>query len=224
MVGDSLWEAVIAEPHTGVSIVTIDGTVLYMNDQLARIFHGEGATASRWIDQNLSAIHPQGWVTHRLATLRRVNATGKPALVRVIWQGRQHHTWIYPIGAEGVDESDPSDLPGKATPDRFLTITRFVEGEGPPRLSEEGYEYSESDWVDLGPLKVLSPREVEVLALIGQGMSNKEIAASLFRSVKTIDNHRASIGAKLQVAERVGLAAIAHRAGLTLRDAERERL
>ena len=77
---------------------------------------------------------------------------------------------------------------------------------------------------DLGPLEVLTPRELEVLALLGQGLSLKQIAKVLYRSVKTIDNHRASIGKKLAIDDRVKLAEIAFRAGLTVRDAERERV
>ena len=46
----------------------------------------------------------------------------------------------------------------------------------------------------------------------------------LFRSVKTIDNHRQSIGKKLNVTDRVVLAEIANRAGLTVADAERPRV
>ena len=37
---------------------------------------------------------------------------------------------------------------------------------------------------------ILSPRELETLVLISQGASSKEIAAELFLSVNTVDNHR----------------------------------
>jgi DNA-binding NarL/FixJ family response regulator len=45
----------------------------------------------------------------------------------------------------------------------------------------------------------LSNREIEVLRLIAQGLSNKEIAAKLFLSVRTIDAHRYNIMQKLDV-------------------------
>jgi len=46
---------------------------------------------------------------------------------------------------------------------------------------------------------LLTGRETEVLKLIAEGKSGKEIAAILHLSVRTVDNHRASIMRKLHV-------------------------
>lgn len=46
---------------------------------------------------------------------------------------------------------------------------------------------------------VLSPREREVLKLIAEGESNKEIADHLYISVRTVDHHRARIMEKLKL-------------------------
>jgi DNA-binding NarL/FixJ family response regulator len=43
----------------------------------------------------------------------------------------------------------------------------------------------------------LSPREVEVLRLVGQGLSTREIADALNRSVKTIETHKQALKTKL---------------------------
>lgn len=48
----------------------------------------------------------------------------------------------------------------------------------------------------------LTPREAEVLALVGDGKSNPEIAAALFVSVATVKTHINAIFAKLQVRDR----------------------
>ncbi len=45
----------------------------------------------------------------------------------------------------------------------------------------------------------LSTREIEVLTLIANGKSNKEIGSSLFISVRTVESHRARIMDKLRV-------------------------
>jgi PAS domain S-box-containing protein len=69
--------------------------------------------------------------------------------------------------------------------------------------------------VDLGPLAHLTEREMQVLRLIGLGLSTQEIADRLHRSKKTIEWHRVSLGSKLDVTNRVELARLALRAGLT---------
>jgi DNA-binding NarL/FixJ family response regulator len=59
------------------------------------------------------------------------------------------------------------------------------------------------------PLKVLSPREREVLALVAQGMSNPSIAKHLFITAKTAEHHVSSILSKLGLKNRAGAAAFA---------------
>jgi DNA-binding CsgD family transcriptional regulator len=60
----------------------------------------------------------------------------------------------------------------------------------------------------------LTPREVEVLALVAAGRSNRQIAQALFISPKTASVHVSNILAKLGVAGRVEAAAVAYRLGL----------
>lgn len=60
----------------------------------------------------------------------------------------------------------------------------------------------------------LTDREQEVLALIGEGKSNEEIAAQLYLSLKTVRNHVSNILSKLQVADRAQAAIRAREAGL----------
>ncbi|MDR7272645.1 DNA-binding CsgD family transcriptional regulator [Pelomonas saccharophila] len=60
----------------------------------------------------------------------------------------------------------------------------------------------------------LTAREVEVLKLVAQGQSNREIAEALFISVKTASVHVSNILAKLEVPSRGAAAAAAHRLGL----------
>jgi DNA-binding NarL/FixJ family response regulator len=52
-------------------------------------------------------------------------------------------------------------------------------------------------------LKILSPREMEVLALISESMTNEEIAQKLFLSVKTVKTHMRNIFAKANIRNRV---------------------
>jgi DNA-binding NarL/FixJ family response regulator len=61
---------------------------------------------------------------------------------------------------------------------------------------------------------VLTPRELEVLKLIAEAHTSKEIADKLFISIKTVDRHRQNILDKLEMRDRVELTRYAIRRGL----------
>lgn len=60
----------------------------------------------------------------------------------------------------------------------------------------------------------LSARELDVLRLLGKGLSNNEIAAQLFLSEGTVRNYVSAVLAKLQVADRTQAAVLAVKNGL----------
>ncbi len=64
------------------------------------------------------------------------------------------------------------------------------------------------------PASVLTAREEEVVKLIAEGSSSKEIAALLTISLKTVERHRANVLAKLGLRDRVELTRYAIRSGL----------
>ena len=63
-------------------------------------------------------------------------------------------------------------------------------------------------------LRSLTPRELEILRMIAQGLTRIQIASTLHRSPKTVDNHRAAIMEKLSLRDRVELTRYAIREGL----------
>jgi DNA-binding NarL/FixJ family response regulator len=64
------------------------------------------------------------------------------------------------------------------------------------------------------PIEPLSPREQEVLQLVLQGCTNREMAACLIVSPETIKTHVANIISKLQARDRTQAAVIGLRLGL----------
>jgi DNA-binding NarL/FixJ family response regulator len=84
-------------------------------------------------------------------------------------------------------------------PSAVHTLIRdFIE-----RAEERGDEFD-----------LLTPRELEVLKLIAEGHTSKEIAAMLVISVKTVDRHRTNMLEKLGMRDRVELTRYAIRRGL----------
>ena len=67
---------------------------------------------------------------------------------------------------------------------------------------------------DALPGTIVSSREEEVLKLIAEGLSSKEIARALTISLKTVERHRENILAKLGMRDRTQLTRYAIRAGL----------
>jgi len=81
---------------------------------------------------------------------------------------------------------------------------RMVVGDGQVELAEDGHTV----------VSLLTQREIEVLRYIAQGLSKKEIAATMHLSTKTVENHSARLMAKLDIHDRVELARFAIREGL----------
>lgn len=67
----------------------------------------------------------------------------------------------------------------------------------------------------LSAFGALTPKQREVLQLLAEGLSNKEIAKAMRISVKTAEAHRAQIMQKLQIRTIAGLTKYAIREGIT---------
>jgi two-component system nitrate/nitrite response regulator NarL len=140
-------------------------------------------------------------------TLRK-QSPGVKVLVLSMEGKRDAVLRIIKAGARGYVLKD-------APPDELVRAIEAVQsGEaffsGPVAQIALNQYVSESD--DDQPLAKLSEREREVLALIAEGKSNKEIAMHLGIGVRTIETHRERIMRKLDIHSVAGLTkfAIAH--------------
>jgi DNA-binding NarL/FixJ family response regulator len=68
------------------------------------------------------------------------------------------------------------------------------------------------------PLSLLTPRQKEILQLIAEGRSTKEIAHLLSLSIKTVETHRAQLMQRVGIRDVPGLVRYALRAGLIQND------
>ena len=102
------------------------------------------------------------------------------------------------------------------TPLNETVITEDRHAPDPHSRAEMPRTRASAD--DLGPLGKLTARELQVLRLIGLGYSAAEMSEALHRSEKTIQGHRLSLGAKLNIGGRVSLSRLAVRSGITMLD------
>jgi DNA-binding CsgD family transcriptional regulator len=94
--------------------------------------------------------------------------------------------------------------------ERLARLGRVDLGDDGPDAASGAEAPAEPPGAGLG----LTPRELEVLVLVAEGRSNRQVADALFISAKTASVHVSNILAKLGVASRVEAAAVAHRLGL----------
>jgi DNA-binding NarL/FixJ family response regulator len=195
------------DPTVGFALCDINGTVLYVNDRSAELFIK--GTPEQALGKTIQELLGEEWAAERLDMFERIAESRKPIISRHILHGRQIQSTIRVLTEEGAE--DP--------------VFSILSSEGVHDPSDpDAFEIVESKLVSLGPLDALTRREIEVLALIGHGMTSKQIAATLHRSVRTIEQHADSIRNKLKGATRVQIAEFARAACLELTDAELTRL
>lgn len=62
------------------------------------------------------------------------------------------------------------------------------------------------------PFESLTPAEEQIAALVGEGATNREVAARMFLSGKTVENHLTRVYRKLGVRSRTQLGSLPHAA------------
>ena len=88
-------------------------------------------------------------------------------------------------------------------------------GRGEPFLTASAQQTLIRNFLDRGDQPAeLTPREQEVVKLIAEAHTSKEIADMLFISIKTVERHRQNILDKLGMSDRVELTRYAIRRGL----------
>jgi DNA-binding NarL/FixJ family response regulator len=89
---------------------------------------------------------------------------------------------------------------------------------GEPFLYPRGVAALVREYLERGPDSAqedpLSPRETEVVKLVAEGLSGREIAELLHISEKTVERHRSNVFEKLGLKDRVALTRYAIRRGL----------
>ena len=117
--------------------------------------------------------------------------------------------------------------------DRWLGPAQARAGRAAGRLAAEGRQLGPEEAIRLalanepddaappglqGPRPTLTRRETEVATLAARGLTNRDIAAQLYLSVRTVEAHVDHVLTKLGFRTRTQLAAWAHEEGLLAED------
>jgi DNA-binding NarL/FixJ family response regulator len=155
--------------------------------------------------------------TDGLAATRQIAADGQLASVRVVilttFELDEYVFEAVRSGASGflVKDTEPDELVQAvrvvAGGDALLSpsVTRRLIGEFAARAKEPRHP---------GSLAELTDREQEVLSLVGDGLSNNEIAKRLYVSPATAKTHVSRAMIKLHARDRAQLVVIAYESGL----------
>jgi DNA-binding NarL/FixJ family response regulator len=100
-----------------------------------------------------------------------------------------------------------------ADADLVDAVKAVAEGRAFVSPHAEGAEHWLSEQDD-GPKDPLTPRELDVVKLIAEAYTNKQIAEILHLSEKTVESHRGNVLAKLGMRDRVELVRYAIKRGL----------
>ena len=151
-----------------------------------------------------------------LEATREIKIIAPDAKVLILSMHRDKEYVYYAIsaGAEGYLLKEDADT------ELFSAIEKIRQGEHyiSPLLSGElTHELIQASHKGQAtpPSDPLTIREREVLKLIAEGISNKEIAEFLYISTRTVEHHRANIMRKLNIKQTANLVKYAIRKGYT---------
>jgi DNA-binding NarL/FixJ family response regulator len=150
-----------------------------------------------------------------LAVVEKVAASDVPTRVLMLTTFDLDE-YVYRAMRAGASGFLLKDMPGEDIVSAIRQAARGVDALLAPAVTRRLIDrFTTGALKPTGPaLGRLTPREVDVLRLVGRGRSNAEIAAELFIGETTVKTHVARVLMKLGLRDRVQAAIVANEAGL----------
>lgn len=194
----SLAEIIAKRTSPGILVVTADNQIVYMNEEARAFLSLKGIDGDNSHNGNSHGLSMRDAVTHLCDQLRSVVTTSRPGIPNSA-NTRIPSLVAFPsFGPEGYSFRAVwlGDTWHNSTQSGYILI--LVERVARVRkinLYKAAQNYD------------LSKRELEILELLMQGYTNKEIAERLFISVYTVEGHFKSIMKKMHVPNRTSIVA-----------------
>jgi LuxR family maltose regulon positive regulatory protein len=209
--------ALLRQGHLAAAAHLAEAHQLPMSQARMHLAYGDAAAASRVLEPVRERVDAHGWADKRLEVLLlqavALHARGdRDGAVHVLLDAL---ALAEPGGfvRSFVDEGGPMAelLVAAAALGRMPAyLTRLLAAFGPERHAREDTSAPASVLIE-----PLSQRELEVLRLIAQGLSNHEIGERLVLALDTVKGHNRKIFGKLQVRRRTEAIARARELGLS---------
>ena len=203
---DEFWKILKSQPGVGVLIVDYHGVVVYCNDQAKEIYYGRSFDP---VGMTIEDVEGREFAAERLPIIQRVIDSGQPIILQHVRGGKNTEALLWPMSK--AISSAP----------QVISITRQCMQTDE---SNGSYEKVNSRLIDLGPLDVLTKREIEVLALVGHGVPLKSVSVQLGVAQRTVERYRTDIARKLNINSIAEAARIVQVAGLDADAAKLPRL
>jgi DNA-binding NarL/FixJ family response regulator len=154
-------------------------------------------------------------------TMKRLNGLQAAARINKQFPGTRviivsvHATEEYVV--EALRAGAAGYLIKDAAPDELARAIQAVAGGEiylSPSVSSRVSDYIKRQRKDVSPLERLTPRQYEILQLIAEGHTTKEIARLLHISIKTVETHKGQLMEALDIHDVAGLVRYAVHKGL----------
>lgn len=152
-------------------------------------------TPEEMLGKTLRDVLPEALAEERASHMLRALAAGEALTYDQLWRGGRYLTQCFPLEEEAFGHRG------------WVVVIKPAPRSGaePDAVVHSG---------DLGDLSPLSRRELEVLRLLGFGLTTPEMAERLHRSPRTLEKHVDSIKRKLGIRTTAGLVRLSVERGL----------
>lgn len=216
--------------HRKITILIVDdhevvrqGLRAYLESQPDFLVVGEASSGEEAVKLAMELLPDVLLMDLVMSGMGGVQATRKvknltPRTQIVVLTSYHQDEFIFPALQAGAISYVLKDV---AMDDLVNAIRKAAEGEAVlhPRVAERVIlEINGAKRAIYNPFTDLTNREMEILRLIARGLSNTEIAETLFISENTVKGHVSNILSKLHLADRTQAAVFAWEQGLIHRD------
>lgn len=190
-----------------VAVWSIDGKLLFITPTAALLLR---RSVSELTGKMLSDLLSPEESAARIKMLRAATHSAKPLVCLEVVDGRS----IYTVAVPAYDQAGHCQ--------GVMTILHTGHAAETFRLDPDHYEIVASQSKTGHEPTALTPREREMLEMFAAGMTLRQIAKSLHRSIKTVEWYRSQLGKKLGATTRAELKHMAAAAGLLGQAAQAE--